>query len=177
MRERERDSIKMQLMESLYGKFYKQLYIYALSFLSDEDDAVDIVSDFFSDLWQQWQYADDITPPPSNYLYTSIRNRCLDRLRHDQVHRNYALLAETRETLDNTDEVEAYERKLSELGHIIEGLPEPKRSIMTCCYFKRLTYKQTAEQLGLSVSSVKKHIMRVFKMLRQSLKNNKEFKD
>lgn len=175
MREKDYNDEKMKLMEQLYARFYKPLYIYALSFLNDEEMSGDVVSDFFSDLWQLWQTTDYATPPPSNYLYTSVRNRCLDILRHDKVKQNYAKLSETREKFDNAEEVAAYERKITELSRILSQLPEPKKSIMDYCYFKHFTYRQTAEKLGLSVASVKKHIMRVFKMLRETLKNDKEF--
>lgn len=167
---------RMQLMERLYSQFYRRLYLYAMTFVSDADDAGDIVSDLFSDLWQQWQMTVEVNPPPSNYLYTSVRNRCLDWLRHNKVHANYIRLAEaTAETFDNVEEVEAYERRIAEISRIISTLPEPKRSVLNCCYFKHLTYRQAAEQLGLSTVSVKKHIMGVFKMLRKALKNNKVF--
>lgn len=162
----------MQLMERLYSQFYRRLYLYAMTFVSDADDAGDIVSD----LWQQWQTTAEVNPPPSNYLYTSVRNRCLDWLRHNKVHANYISLAEaTAEAFDNVEEVEAYERRIAEISRIVSTLPEPKRSVLNCCYFKHLTYRQTAERLGLSTVSVKKHIMGVFKMLRKALKNNKDF--
>ncbi len=164
-------------MERLYSQFYRRLYLYALTFVGDADEADDIVSDLFSDLWQQWQAsAAEIKPPPSNYLYTSVRNRCLDWLRHSKVHANYIRLTEaTAETFDNAEEVKEYERRIAEIARVINTLPEPKKSILDCCYFKHLTYRQTAEKLGLSVVSVKKHIMGVFKMLRKALKNNKAF--
>lgn len=167
----------MQLMERLYSQFYRRLCLYAMTFVGDADEAGDIVSELFSGLWQQWQVQEaEIKTPPSNYLYTSVRNGCLDHLRHNKAHANYIRLAEaTAETFDNAEEVEAYERRIAEMSRAISTLPEPKKSILDCCYFKHLTYRQTADKLGISVVSVKKHIMGVFKMLRKSLKNNKAF--
>ena len=75
----------VQLMEILYQNFYKRLYLYALTFTDDEDEAKDIVSDIFSSIWQKWNEEGKSYEPTAAYLYTTTRNRCLDHVRHSKT--------------------------------------------------------------------------------------------
>ena len=73
----------MAMIELLYQKFYRQLYLYALTFVGDEDEAKDTVSEVFADICKTWSTggADSHRQPSASFLYKSTRNRCLDRLR------------------------------------------------------------------------------------------------
>ena len=69
----------MRLMELLYGKFYRRLYLYALTFLEDQEDARDVVSELFVQLWNKWEEEKLLAEHPSaTYLYAMLRNRCID---------------------------------------------------------------------------------------------------
>lgn len=57
---------KRNQFKELFEQNYSKLYYVALTFVKDEEDAHDIVSDFFASLWEQ--YDGDIT------LYTRWRN-------------------------------------------------------------------------------------------------------
>lgn len=74
---------KIKEMELLYKKFYVLLYRYAQTFLDDEDEAKDVVSDVFQRIWESWQQMDEQLinqlDVSATFLYTSVRNRCLDK--------------------------------------------------------------------------------------------------
>lgn len=161
-------------MEKLYASSYQKLFLYALTFLDSEDEAKDAVSDVFSNIWNQWDRQGEASSATPAYLYRLTRNRCLDILRHDKARRNYADFITDTHQPDSDDDVLLYEAKISELRNLIDQLPEPGKSILHCCYFRRFTYQQTADHLRLSIVVVKKNMLKVFKILRNQLNNSQK---
>lgn len=160
----------VQLMEILYQNFYKRLYLYALTFTDDEDEAKDIVSDIFSSIWQKWNEEGKSYEPTAAYLYTTTRNRCLDHVRHSKTKERYALMMAAGDIFESDDSVKEYEQRITELRNAIDNLPEPGQTILKYCYFKKFTYKETAETMDISITMVHKHMLKVFKTLREMLK-------
>jgi RNA polymerase sigma-70 factor, ECF subfamily len=65
---------------ALYQKYRARLHQYALSLIRSRMEAEDVVHDVFVGLAKQ--ASGGRTPrEPSAYLYVSVRNRCLDRMR------------------------------------------------------------------------------------------------
>ena len=103
----------------------------------------------------------------SNGGYSAARNKCLDLLRRDKARRNYASFIANMPAIENEDDVRLYENKIIQLRKAIENLPEPGKTILHCCYFRHLTYQQTAELLQLTLVVVRKNMLKVFKILRK----------
>lgn len=167
------DDDRTQSMERLFLDYYTRLYLYALNFLDDEDEAKDVVSGVFASLWQKWQQSGFVDSPGATLLYTLVRNSCIDTLRHTKAKENYALFVERYYKTHHDDSPDEYERRVAHVGTLIDQLPEPDKSILRCCYFRRLTYRQTAEALGLTLVVVKKRMLKVFKFLREELRKDK----
>jgi len=156
-------------MEKLYGLFYQKLFLYALSFLDSEDEAKDVVGDVFAHVWNQWERQGATGTANQAYLYRLTRNRCLDILRHDKARLNYATFLQAMPAPDSDEEAGLYEARIQQLRQAIEQLPEPGKSILHCCYFRRLTYQQAADHLNLSLVTIRKNMLKVFKILRKAL--------
>lgn len=74
--------------EIIYKTCYSRLYYYTFQFITDEENSKDIVNDVFEKIWIQRHELKLETL--SSYLYTLVRNRCLDYLRHKKVEQQYA---------------------------------------------------------------------------------------
>lgn len=166
-------SEREELMEQLFHDYYARLYLYALNFLDDEDEAKDVVSNVFALIWQKWQRTENAENPGATYLYTAVRNSCIDFLRHTKAKENYGQFLERYYQSEYNDDMDAYESRIQTVSLLIEQLPEPDKSILNCCYFKRMTYKETAEKLQLTLVVVKKKMLKVFKFLREELRKDK----
>ena len=83
-REQERDADISRGDEAAFGGIYREyrtrLYQYALSLVRDRDAAEDAVQDAFLG-WARQLAAGRAPRQIAPYLYASVRNRCLDRLR------------------------------------------------------------------------------------------------
>lgn len=159
-------------MERLFEAYYSSLYLYALHFLEDEDEAKDVVSDTFAAIWQQWQQEDTPKDPSLSYLYASVKNRCVDLLRHTQAKENYAKFIEF--ASQHEDDAEQYEERIRTMNKLIEQLPEPGKTILQCCYFRKMTYQETADFLHLTLVVVRKNMLKMFKLLREGLTKENE---
>lgn len=167
------DTDRKTAMERLYGEFYEPLFLFAVTYLDSDDEARDVVSDVFETVWQRWQKEPSAAPmATSAWLYTLTRNRCIDLLRHDRSRRSYAELMERTEQFDTSADVADYEQSLSRVRRAVSQLPEPGRTILECCYFRRMTYQEAADHLELSLVSVRKQMLKVFRTLREMLNNH-----
>ena len=154
-------------MELLYKKFYVSLYRYAQTFLEDEDEAKDVVGDVFQRLWESWQNSVDHQETPASFLYTAVRNRCLDKLRHDKACLNYTSLVKATESLTTDGDVEEFEKRITKLRKAIDSLPAYEQMVLRSVYFQHLSYKDTAAQLNMSENMVHKHMVKAFRLLRE----------
>ena len=161
-------------IEHLYKSYYRQLYLYALTFLDDKEAAMDVTNDAFERVLLDWQKGECRQETVLGYLYRLIRNYCLDILRHRKVHDRYMQMKLATEKMEDAsyNEVMEFEDRIINLRNAVEDLPEPDRSILKCCYFKKLTYKETAEELQITVNVVHKRMVSAFKQLRKMLKND-----
>ena len=159
-------------MEALFKRFYKPLYLYALTFLCDEEQAKDITGGVFQTVWEMLREG-SLTPDDRQavgFLYTTVRHRCLDKLRHDKAIDRYTRLQVGTTPLGTEEEVMEFEQRIQQVKEAIEQLPEPEKSILKCTYFRKMTYQETAELLHTSVNMIHKRMSIVFKMMRKMLK-------
>lgn len=156
---------KIHQFEQLYKENYARLYYYSFRFITDEELCKDIVNDVFEKAWQNFE---DLRPETTTaYLYTQTRNRCIDYLRHRQVEEQYADFYQI-VTEEDTDIVpEEMEERMQRIEKIIEELTDPTKTILKECYFNHKKYQEVAEEFGISINGVKKHIMKALRLLRE----------
>lgn len=156
--------------ESIYTENYVRLYYYALHIVNDEEAAKDILNDVFVALWKNIEtFKDDSVKA---YLMTSVRNRAVDLLRRHVLQSQYSeeYLHEAEQFYnDYSDEKD----KLVE--EMMSHLSPPTDQILEMCYLKRMKYAEVAEVLDISPNTVKKHIMKALKTLRELYKGKQEY--
>ena len=162
--QKHRNTISKELFESVYRDYYTRLYYYSFQFVEDSELSKDIVNDVFEKLWTQ---RDELrTETLSTYLYTLVRNKCLDYLRHEKVEERYADLYET-VTSDDQEDMDVYEERMQRIERILADLTEPTKSIFMACYFRNKKYAEVAEDFHMSTNGIKKHIMKVLRLIRK----------
>ena len=145
----------------LFRNYYRPLCIYALHYLRNVEQAEDAVQDCFVRLLE----TDEEPQNARAWLYTSVRNRCIDQLR-----RRHPLLTDVHpEDMDGiiSDE-EAQERSFREarLWEAIDELPSRCREIFLLAKRDGLTYREIAQRLNLSEKTVEHQVSKALKRLR-----------
>ena len=134
------DNHNLAQMELLYKKFYVRLHRYAQTFLEDEDEATDVVGEVFLQIWESWQVGATINERKNiaAYLYTRVRNSCLDHLRHRKAIDNYNTFLKATSPFTTDAEVEDFEKRITRLREAIENLPPSDRRVLKAVYFEHL---------------------------------------
>ena len=150
--------------DKLFRNSYARLYRLAYSLLHDQEDSRDIVSGVFADLLDKYKLSSDITKA---YLYSMVRSRCIDLLRHRKVEdeaRQQMILENRIQTMPDVE----HEEHLKEvLTYIDTELTPQTRTVLRMCYDEKRKYKEVASELGISVQAVNKHISQALRKLRE----------
>ena len=155
-----------ELFEGLFGQYYQSLCFYALSFVKDKEIARDLVHDVFLSLWNHMAEI-DFEKPVYPYLVSLTRNRVLNYLEHLKVEdKHFARQRTLSEVYVSTDD-SGYEELIAQIMQQMSQLPERCRNVMYLCFVEGKKHKEIAEELGVSITTVRTHIALGLKMLRQ----------
>lgn len=154
----------------LFNTSYAGLVYFAFNMLRDKADAEDIVQDAFVKYWNCQNEIGDDLPAIKGYLYTTVRNACLNFLRHKAVARKYedeltAVEADEKIAIHSIIRAEV----LSEIHNAIESLPSACRQISRMSFLEEKKNQEIADELGLSINTVKTQKQRAMHMLREKL--------
>jgi RNA polymerase sigma-70 factor (ECF subfamily) len=154
-------------LEYLFREYYARLCYFAYRFTDNHDLAEDLVQDCFLKFWDRRADVANETAAKA-YLYQSVRNACLNALRHAEVERKYATSQQAGSGTDTPHRLEMIIRAelLGQVHQAIESLPEGCRQVLKLAYFESLKNEEIAEQLGVSVNTVKTQKARALKLLR-----------
>jgi RNA polymerase sigma-70 factor (ECF subfamily) len=162
--------------EAIYKRYYSLLYIHACKLLKESGEAEDCVQEVFSGLWQKAGQL-EISVSLSSYLYTSIRNRVLNRIEHKRVKDAY--LFSMQRFMKEGESIIDEELRVRELTALIEkeiaALPEKMREVFELSRREELSHKEIAEKLKISDKTVKKQVSNAIKILRNRLKGPLRF--
>lgn len=127
-------------IETLFKTHFLHLHRMAMAVLHDEDTARDIVHDVFSALLTKGTGAS----LPATYLFTAVRNRCLNHLRNKNARERIAQLYFL-ETEDYESEEWPDEATISRIYQIIsDELPPQSRRAMELRYQQGLPFSSVA---------------------------------
>lgn len=151
----------------LFQQYYKKLLFFAMQMVCDEQDCHDIVSNVFEDLWNSRENIK--TDTARQFLYTSVRNRSIDYLRRKR-HRLLYLQMQMKlsEDVINNDSFAEREEREMIVRKVLESLDVQTRTILKMCYIEGLTYKEAAERLSVSISTIKKYMVRALKTIKKN---------
>lgn len=159
-----------QEFEDLFRSQFANLVGYVYGFVKDEETAKDIVHDAFTILWEQREKLDGSYSFKS-YLFTLAQNHALNYLRHQRVVEvNERELGEWLQSA--SEEYVEYEQRLSLLEKKLPELPNRQREVLQKCIVEGKKYQEVAEELGISLTTVKTHVVRALQFLRAEVRNS-----
>ena len=163
-----------ELFDEIFKQYSKPLFYYASKFVEDEV-ARDIVQDVFAKLWSDQKIA--IKLSLNSFLFTMVRNCCLQYLEKQKVRNKYLESAKLRLQEEElqfymTEKTSLMEQELEEkLNVVLESLPERCRQIFTMSRFENKKNKEIAEELAISTKAVEKQITKALATIRTEMKD------
>lgn len=164
--------------DRIYNIYYPKLVRFANTYLLSFSDSENIVQDIFLRLWEN---RDQIPCSGSinAYLFTVVKNRCVDTLRTVKKERFCNLSGIEQQELNlKLYALEAFDENgftLSELERIIQeailSLPDRCREIFLLSRMEGLTYKEISERLEISTNTIEGQMSAALRKLRVALKD------
>ena len=154
----------MTNIDLLFQQFYRPLCMYALHYLQDVTQAEDMVQDAFVTMIEQQQNGKEINNHKA-YLYTTVRNNCLDMIRREQ---QSVTMVMPQDADGPISDEEAAERSFheAELWTAIDSLPERCRIIFLMAKRDGKRYREIATELGIAEKTVEHQVSKALKILR-----------
>lgn len=150
--------------ERLFRENYSRLYAYAFSILQSEEDSRDAVDEAFVDAWHHREAISE--GKTESYIFISLRNKCLTQLRRQTSTHPLSDALLHRLEAETDEEWREREERISRIEQAIGQLSERTRYVLHQCYYERRTYRDVAQQLGITTDGVKKHITTALRSLR-----------
>lgn len=149
--------------------------------LRDETEAEDLAQNVFVQVWKSAARYES-TAKFSTWLFTIVRNLCLNEIRRRSRHPAESLDAPHPEQEDQPkhqfEDVKLVSppdtllrnELVDKVGEAIAALPENQRTALLLCRQDELSYEEIAKVLGCSVSATKSLIHRGRETLKERLK-------
>jgi len=151
----------------LFRQYYTSLCYFANNILHNEEEAKDIVQDCFIKLWNN-QTFNERSETVKSFLYTAVRNKCLDLLRKRKVIKKAELQIIKGNDVDFEyfDEV-AFAGLVRQVIEHIEELPANTQQVFKLYYIDGKKCREIASEIKSTPQAVRKQKERALKIIRQ----------
>lgn len=156
--------------ELLFNTWYSRLCSYANGFLKDIDASEEVVQEVMLRIWINREEL-EIRSSMQSYLFRSVRNGCLNILKHINIKEEYKSFREREDSaLQRSHEEEMMVTELEiKIREAIDKLPLERRKVFVMSRYDGMTYKEIADKLGISVKTVENQMGKSLKFLREEL--------
>ncbi len=154
----------------VFDTYYKSICLFIQKYIKDAEQSEDIAQDVFINIWEKKiKFLSPIALKA--YLYQAAKNKALNVIEHEKVKKNYKEKVNTNLKSENffyQNFIELETQRL--IIQTVDKLPPRAREIL---YLNLEGYKnkEIAEQLGISVNTVKNHKATAYKFLKENLKD------
>lgn len=148
--------------ELQFRNLYLPLGMYALRLVGDVEVAEDMVQDAFMKAWLAVESGSEIGYFRS-YMYQIVRNECISHLRGRKETVGLDNVPEIDEEIVDTSVRDA------RIWKAVDQLPERCREVFLLSKRDGLSNEEIAEELNISVKTVKNQMTKAFSRLREAL--------
>ncbi len=166
--------------EDIYLSYFSKMKYFAKEYVISEEDAENIVQDVFVELWENKEML-NMHMNLIAYLFTTIKNKCLNHLRHKLVVQETANKLQEEYTISlrmNLDSLETFDNNLFSdqdieklISRALDALPEKCRAIFIMSKIEGKKHNEIAQELNISINTVGSQIGIAYKKLRTELKD------
>jgi RNA polymerase sigma-70 factor (family 1) len=155
--------------ESLYKRFFSRLHLLAYRYTGQSEEAEEIVHDVFMTIWNKAAVI-DIRQSVGSYLAKAVVNTALNHIkkRKSEAEKQvvYNLHVE-RESQLSAEELDG--AILVKLAKALEELPPQCKKVMMMSRFQKMKQQQIADELQISIKTVKNHLTYGFQKMRLAM--------
>ena len=166
--------------EEIYVSYFSRMKGFAQEYVLSEEDAENIVQDVFTELWERKElltYNINLVA----FLFTSIKNRCIDHLRHNivvreavnQLQEEYQITLKVKlASLELFDQSLLSEQDIEKIiSDVINSLPDKCREIFIKSKIEGKKQKDIASEMNISLKTVENQMNIAYRKLKSELKD------
>lgn len=163
--------------KDLFRLLYPRLKGYCKLFISDDNRVEDLIQETFIALWER---RDSIKTDQSveSYLFVILRNNCLNFLRKEKLE-NTTFSIDMEEVSElqylyqidflGKEEKSLEEQLVESFQEAVEELPDKMKQVFKLCKIDGRKQKEVADEIGISLKMVEKHIAKAKEQIREKL--------
>lgn len=155
-----------------FEHYSEQLFYYALGFVKEKEEAEDIVQEVFVYLWVNRSRI-SCAGSVYGYLSRAVKNACIDFKLHEEVKRKHRQSLTFQELIES-EKTDHFEELYDRVQGIMEALPPKCKEIFILGCVEGLNYKEIAEQLGVSVNTVKTQMKVAYRKIRSEVEESSQ---
>lgn len=156
-----------QAFESIYKKYWQNLYLTAFSILKDKQAAEDIIQDLFIQLWNK-RATISVTVSLNAYLSACIKHEVFRVIRKRIAELDTNEVIQSDKTY-NAQELIEYKEFLAHTQQLIAKLSVKCQEVFVLSREDQYSHKEIAAQLNISSKTVENHIGKALGLLKNSL--------
>lgn len=162
---------KEKALSAIFDKYFQDLCFYSFQITKSKEHTEEVVADVFIKIWENRKQVHILNL--KNYLYKSVKNGSLQVLKNVKTH--YCIDDNQLEPLIQTTNFESQiiEKELLEhVIRIINKMPEKRRIIFQLNRFNGLKYKEIADLLNISLSTVQNQMILAIQYMHENFSKN-----
>lgn len=161
----------------LFKALHPRLKVYCSLFISNISQVEDIIQESFIALWEK---RETIQPEKSikSLVFVIVRNRCLNVLKKKHIEEGgfdldniYVTKLQYLYQLDfiGKEELSLEEELIQSFNKAVDNLPPKMKFVFTRCKIEGCKQTNVAQELGISLKMVEKHISNAKKSIKEKL--------
>ena len=156
--------------KKLFHQYYNKIFFYALSYLKIKEDAEEIVHDTFVQIWNAKKNLNNDKSFEA-YVRTISRNLIYNQIKKKSYHQLYLdyVKAKKENASYNTEEQINFAELKQLTNEAFENLPPRRREIYRLSRMEGLSHQEIAENLGISIRTVKDQMSKALTDIRRYL--------
>lgn len=147
----------------LFNEHFNHLVLYVNQYIHAINVSEDIVQDLFVRLLEQGK----LTTCNVAFLYICAQHDVLNYLRDHRKHISLDEIQELGPKEKSIEDVLIHMERLEEIRQAVDKLPPQCQTVLHKIYFENKHYAEVAQEMGLSLNTIKTHVYLAIKTLKK----------
>jgi len=163
---------RQQAFILIFRKYYVDMIVFAGTFIPEKNVCEDIVQNVFMKMWEN-RHDLNLHTSIKSYLIKSVRNQCIDEVRHRKIEHRYASDFDGKLWDRDTEDYILYSDLNRHLYMAMAKLPKEERAALIMSRRDGLKYTEIAARCNVSVRTIENRVSKALARLRELLKNHR----
>src|SRR5690606_33142381 len=154
----------------IYQTYKKPVGYKLFRLLKSETLVEEVMQDLFLKIWEH-RASIDVEKSFKSYLYRILENMVIDLFRRAKKEKSILneIIAGNTEWYTHIEESIFRQENASLLDQLIAQLPAQRKKIFIACKLEGKSYKEVADEYGITASTVNDHLQKAMRHLRRKL--------